>query len=392
MNPVRRVPLVWHNLTHHRRRLAVAICGIGFAVVLMFTELGFRNALFDSTVQLFESLNGDLILTSKAYYAVFCGETFSLRQIYQARACPGVKQVCPLYVQVVGPTWKVPKARSHPIRVLAFEPGDPVFRLPAIAAAEGLLRQDCAALFDTRSKSKYGAGRTRQEVLALQGVELSDRTIRLVGTYEMGTDFVSDGSVILSAASLAKCCPYRAPGKDPLSLVDLGIVHLAAGADLRTVQQQLRQMLPDDVRVHTKPELVANEIRFWNASTPIGYVFSLGMIIGFVVGVIICYQIIYADVTDHIPEFATLKAMGYPNRFFIGFVLQEAVCLSVLSFLPGLAVSLGLYAILAKATGLLMILNFWRAAWIFALTTAMCVVSGCLAMRKVLAADPASLF
>ena len=114
--------------------------------------------------------------------------------------------------------------------------------------------------------------------------------------------------------------------------------------------------------------------------------------IGFLVGVVICYQVIHADVGDHLAEFATLKAMGYPNRYFVGFVLAESVYLSLLSFIPGMLLSLGLYAALAHWTGLLMILNVPRAASVLLLTLAMCVVSGCLAMRKVLAADPAELF
>jgi putative ABC transport system permease protein len=110
------------------------------------------------------------------------------------------------------------------------------------------------------------------------------------------------------------------------------------------------------------------------------------------VGVVVCYQVISSDIGDHIPEFATLKAMGYRNRYFIGFVLQEALFLSILSFIPGLLISLGLYAILARATALLMFLNFERAFVVFILTAGMCLASGCMAMRKVLAADPADLF
>ncbi len=107
---------------------------------------------------------------------------------------------------------------------------------------------------------------------------------------------------------------------------------------------------------------------------------------------IICYQIINADIADHMPEFATLKAMGYPNRYFVGFVLLESTYLSLLSFVPGVLASYVLYEALARSTGLLMILNPSRVATVFLLTLAMCITSGCLAMRKVLAADPAELF
>jgi len=40
-----RTPLAWKNLTHDVRRLAVAVSGVAFAVILIFMELGFLNAL-----------------------------------------------------------------------------------------------------------------------------------------------------------------------------------------------------------------------------------------------------------------------------------------------------------------------------------------------------------
>jgi putative ABC transport system permease protein len=175
-------------------------------------------------------------------------------------------------------------------------------------------------------------------------------------------------------------------------MVDLGVVQVCKGADPQEVKQRLIESLPHDMLVKTKDELIDREIGFWNSSTPIGFVFSLGTVIGFVVGVIICYQVIYADIADHMPEYATLKAMGYGNGYFVRVVLQEAFYLSVLSFIPGLILSAALYQVLAQSTGLLMMLTFPRIAVIFLLTVAMCVVSGAMAMRKVLSADPADLY
>ena len=87
----------------------------------------------------------------------------------------------------------------------------------------------------------------------------------------------------------------------------------------------------------SKQELMEAEMRFLNESTGIGFIFSLGKWIGFLVGVIICYQIINADSPTTWANSPRLKAMGYGNRYFVGLVMQEAVFLSVLSFIPGLA-------------------------------------------------------
>lgn len=216
--------------------------------------------------------------------------------------------------------------------------------------------------------------------------------MRLVGGFSLGTDFANDGNLLMNTTNFAKFFPSRFVGGDPLEIVDLGLVILRPDADPQVVKATLIERLPNDVAVLTKAEMLGRERDFWQISTPVGYIFTLGTMIGFLVGVVICYQIIHADIGDHLPEFATLKAMGYPNRYFVVFVLTESFYLSLLSFIPGLIVSLGLYAVLARWTGLLMMLNFPRAASVYLLTLAMCVFSGCLAMRKVLAADPAELF
>ena len=387
-----RVPLAWKNLTHDWRRLLTAVAGIGFAVVLMFMQIGFKNALFDSTVQVLDKLDADLVLVARARYALPANQTFNVGRIYQARACEGVRAAYPFYIERPRAVWKQPGARGYPIRVLACDPTDPVLLIPELAVYAEALKQPGAALYDEKNKSVYGPLGQRTPWNQWRDVTLAGRSVRLVGGFQLGTDFANDGNLFMNTTNFAKFFSSRFAGGDPLEVVDLGVVKLRRDADPQEVKTRLIERLPNDVAVLTKAEMVARERNFWQRSTPIGYIFTIGTLIGFLVGVVICYQIIHADIGDHLAEFATLKAMGYPNRYFVGFVLAESVYLSLLSFIPGVLISLGLYAALAHWTGLPMILNVPRAASVLLLTLAMCVVSGCLAMRKVLAADPAELF
>ncbi len=344
MLPFRKTPLARKNLTHNLRRLAVALLGIGFAVVLMFVQMGFRNALFYSTVKIITDMDADMLLINRARYTLPVRQSFDFKRILQARSCPGVAAVYPLYTETFGTEWK-PDGGGKPysIRVIAFDPDDPLFLIPEVRRQLPALRQPDVALIDSRSKNQYGIPQTLQRLRQQTGAELANHSIRLAGTFPMGTDFVNDGNLIMSSANLARFFPLHAAGADPLSAVDLGIVKIEPGADLGAVQRELRSRFAGtEVSVFLKPELIANEIRFWDGSTPIGYIFSLGTIMGFVVGMIICYQIIYAEIADHMPEFATLKAMGFQNRFFIGFVLQMSLYLSIIGYVPGLVVSWGL--------------------------------------------------
>jgi len=383
----RRIPLAWKNLVHEPRRLLVAIGGIGFAVVLMFMQLGFRNALFDSTVALHELLNADLVITSTARYTLSVKETFTRRRLTQALACPGVETAWPLYVETAMSIWKNPETgQGYPIRVLAFDPQHPVLLIPGLEEKTRALQTPGGMLVDRRSKGDYGAPEVGKNI------ELANHTTRIVDTFDLGTDFSNDGNVILSDRDYASY--FKLPGArhDKLADVDVGLIRLKPDADVRTVLAEVRAALPDDVRVQTKNEFIAQELAFWKRSTPIGFIFFLGTVMGFIVGVVICYQILYSDIDDHMPEFATLKAMGYANRYFVSVVLQESLWLSAFGFLPGIVVAAILYAALGWATGLLMDLSAPRVIGVLALTIIMCVVSGCLALRRVFQADPAELF
>jgi putative ABC transport system permease protein len=388
-----RIPLAWHNLTHDRRRLFVAVSGIGFAVVLMFMQTGFKNALFDSTVQILSELNADLVLVAKARYALPANQTFPRERLYQCRASEGVCAAYPLYIERPRAVWKQPGGRGYPIRVIAVDPSDSVLLMPEVASHAEALKQHGAVLIDRKNKSVYAPPGPRTAWTEWHDVTLSGRSIHVVGTFHLGTDFANDGNVLMGTATFADFYASRiGPGGDPLESVDLGVVQLEPGADAAAVRDRLAAILPTDVVVLTKSDMIARERNFWSKSTPVGYIFLLGTIIGFLVGMIICYQIINSDIADHMSEFATLKAMGYRNHYFVGFVLLESVFLSLLSFAPGLLVSVVMYRVLAHTTGLLMILNASRSAFVLALTLAMCIASGCLAMRRVVAADPAELF
>ncbi len=391
-----RTPLAWKNLIHNPRRLVVALSGVAFAVILIFMELGFLNALLESTVQVLRRLNGDIILLSKAEYALIAAERFDVHRLAAARAIPGVASVSPLYIEGAA-LLRTSHDRGYPIRVLAIDEHDPALDLSAFTAHQGDLHAESTALFDTTSRRKFGfpdpsrVARPERAWLPYNG-ELNGKNLRLVGHFHLGVDFATDGNLLMTTANFARFVPYRAAGDDPLQLVDLGIVRLKPGASIDAVLDELNKTLPPDVQALSKQQLIDREKKFWQENAPLGYIFMVGAVMGFVVGVVICYQIVYADIADHMREFATLKAIGYGTTYFLGLILEQCLYLSLLGFLPGLAISYLSYRALAMYTGLTMQLTPSLALLILLTTAAMCTLSGLLAVTKLLATDPAELF
>jgi putative ABC transport system permease protein len=386
-----RTHLAWKNLTHDVRRLIVAVSGVAFAVILIFMELGFLNALLESTVQVLRRLDGQIMLVSRAQYALIAAERFDFRRLYDARQIPGVAAVSPLYLESTAALLRTGNHRGYPIRVIAVREEDDILDIPRLREYRNELHAESTALVDDTSRRKFGFPAFGEPLEQYHG-ELNGKKVRLVGHFHLGVDFATDGNLLMTAANFARFFAFRAGGDDPLKLVDVGVVRLETNANVEDVLAHLRSTLPDDVEVLTKERLIQREMTFWRKNAPLGYIFMVGATMGFVVGVVICYQIVYADITDHMREFATLKAMGYSNSYFFGLVLEQCLYLSLLGFVPGLIISWLAYRVLAEITGLTMALGPVLAISVLLTTALMCTISGMLAVSKLLAADPAELF
>jgi len=373
-------------LMHSKRRLCASTAGIACAVLLMFTQIGFLNAMFDGATEVIRVLDADLILLSKLKIALISTSGFPRSRLFQALAIDGVTHADPLYIEFASSWWKNPETgATRPIRVLAFDPDRRIFTLPEVERAREALRTPDTALVDVKSKSLFG-------VLQLGTTELARRSIRVVGLFVLGTDLANEGNVIVSARTFGRFFPHRRSPDGDLDAVDLGVLRLAPGTGVESARGALRRALPEDVLVFTKDEFLQQERGYWERNSPIGFIFSLGTAVGFVIGVIICYQILFTEVADHLPQFATVKAIGYSNSYLASLVLHEASLLSLLGFALGLTSSHALYWWLAQLTGLPLRLTPGRVGLILALTLLMTSMSALLAVRKAMAADPAEVF
>lgn len=378
--------LGWMQLKHRPMRLLVAVGGIGFAVLLILMQLGFRAALFESAVRFHERLEYDIALFSPDSVFIVRPQGFSIRRLYQALGVEGVSEVTPVYI--FPSIWKNPWNNDRRgINTIGFDPDHRLLDTPGFEQARHLLKQQNVVLFDAASRPEFGdvAGHFTAE--GTFTTEINDREMDVVGLFRMGTSFGIDGTVITSDDNWLRLFPER-----PRDEIQLGLIRLDDPATADAIQERLQAYLPKDVLVMTRADFVQRETDYWNSATPIGYIFAFGAIMGLVVGFIIVYQILFADVTEHLREYATLRAIGYRSRFVSGIVLQQAAILAVLGFIPGALAVNWLYSKAAAATNLPLYLTLDRTVSVFLLTLAMCALSGLLAMRKVRKLDPAEVF
>ena len=382
----RRIPLSWLLLTRQPVRLLVALAGISFAGILMFMQLGFRDGLFDASVTAHRLFDADVVLISPRSASSVSMEAFPRRRLVQTLADPDVDGVTPVHWGLM--LWRNPETRrNRSILALGFNPDDPFFVDPSLDEKTDALKQKGRILFDQLSRPEFGPIADWYRDGRVVETEIAGNRVRVAGLVSLGTSFGADGNLLTSTETFLDLMPQKPPGA-----IEVGLVRLKPGADPEQVVSRLRQRLPKDVSVLTKQGFIDFEQNYWKSSTSIGFIFTLGAAMGFVVGCVIVYQVLYTDVSDHLPEYATLMAMGYRLSHLLGVVVREGFYLAAMGYVPAYMAGQGLYWFVRDATKLPVGMDLSRALTVLVMILVMCMLSSFLAMRRLIDADPAEIF
>ncbi|MCB1934688.1 MAG: FtsX-like permease family protein [Nitrosomonas sp.] len=377
--------LAWRQLIHDRTKLIAAIAGVLFACVLVFMQLGFRDSLFASAISAPTKLNGDLFLMHKQSEAMWRPVPFARSELMRTFGHPAVAEVSPLYL---GLTWfkNIEKQTKRTLMVYGYNPEAELFGLDTVITQQRELQVKDTVMFDEYSRPEFGPMRELLEVGRIE-TEINDYTIRVIGLFRMGVSFASDGNVVTSDQNFMRIFPGRS-----LNMIDIGVIKLHPGSSTDQVKIDLQQRLNEFITIFTYDELLEYEKKYWSNTAPIGFIFGFGMVMGLVVGLVIVYQILFTDIVNHRNEFATLKAMGYKQSYFVRLVFATAFFLAVLGFIPGLILSISLYHLAESQMFMPMPMTFGKAINVFMFILSMCFLAGFLAIRKLKDANPADMF
>jgi putative ABC transport system permease protein len=381
------IPLAWRQLVMEKKRFAAAVAGITFAVTMMLFQLGLNSALFDQVVAPLLQMRGDLVLISPQFEYFGISREFPEARLYAAFALPEVQEVASLNLGSL--PFKNPETgRERSVFIMAFDPANKPFKNPEIVSQQDKLKANDVILFDVLSRSDYGAIGPLLEANS-DGVvtEVGGRRMVVGGTFSMGPTFAADGNILMNKNQFLQIWPGAREDQ-----ISVGLLTLKPGTDVLAAADKLRAQLQQDVEVYTMAQFIDKEKRYWSERTPIGFVIGASMLVAMIVGAVIVYQILYTDVTDHLPEYATLKSIGFTDGYFIRLVLQESVILSVLGFIPGTLLAALLYWLTRQMAHMPTQLNTANVLSVLGLSVGMCLVAGGLATRKLRQANPADIF
>ncbi|MCV3274225.1 ABC transporter permease DevC [Roseobacter sinensis] len=381
-----RLPIGWLQLAHSRTRLIAALAGVAFANILVFVQLGILGSLNDSTTAPYTLFGGDIMISSVDANTLLDGSNVSRVRLFQALAVTGVSDATALYIENV--EWSRPDGGTSTLQTVGLDPKAAGFVPPHLSDTMLQLLLPNTILLDSGTRGLPTAALDGVTSATPYRLELSGQAVSAIGTVRIGGGFTADGSIYASDQTFLNLFPNRSSAAPNHILVNV-----EDGVDPAVVVERLQEALPGDVvKIGTKADVAAADLAYQTTERPTGIIFGFGVIIGVIVGIVIVYQVLSTDVADHLREYATFKAMGYAQRFFLGIVLEEAVILAVLGFIPGALISWGIYTGMSVATGLPLELGPDRALLVLVGTILACVVSGVIATRRLAAADPADLF
>jgi putative ABC transport system permease protein len=380
------IPFSWLQLTSSKTRFLTAAAGVMFAAVLMLLQLGFYDGILDQVVHPVKAMNGELIMVSKQFEQVTACGVFSKRRAMRAKTLDDVEAVRSVYT-AMGTIKSVGTNACKEIFVFAFDPADRVFDDDGGDAGRALLKNEENVLFDKLSEDVYGPVLDTLEKNGEVPTEIEGVKLVIKGLVSMGSTLAAKGHIVMSDLTFLRVFKNRPP-----NMINFAVVKLKPGRDTEEAAKKLQEMFQDDIKVFTKDALVKKEQVYWRDRTPIGFVVTAGMVVAMVVGSLIVYQILFNDVTSHLPEYATLKAVGLRDIFFFKTIVEESLILMVCGIIPGILLSVLLYHFARIVTNMPIYMTWEKAALVSGLIFLTCLFSGLFASRELRSANPAEIF
>ncbi|MEB3229539.1 MAG: FtsX-like permease family protein [Leptolyngbyaceae bacterium] len=410
------VSIARKNLFEDIPRFLVAQAGIMFAVSLVTIQLGILHGFTRSTAQLIDNSGADLWVAAQEMVNFELTQPLTLEAVVTASGIEGVARAEALILS--GGRWRSLDGKIGRVRIIGFNPTSQLFSPGEIVDGN---QADIEAPFSVLTDV------TNLSSLRLDGVggtaEINSAPTTVVGLTQ-GTQSIVSSTTMFTSLENAKA--YATAGLTSKVLCDVGglngldctttyeqadpddpiqqpqaltiadpITYVLIGAkanqDLDTLKERLEAAIPD-VKVHTREEMATITRDYWRLRTGIGFILGLGATVGIIVGMVIVGQILYSSVSDHIREYGTLKAMGASDQMIYSIIVEQALWMAVLGYIPSMGLCLGLGAWTISTQGIMILITLPMGIGIFGITVLMCVGSALFAIQKVTHVDPAIVF
>jgi putative ABC transport system permease protein len=370
--------LAFRNLFHDRVRLAVTLIGILFSIVLVAVQLGLYLGARSMIIATIDRADGDLWIMAYGTKNFEEAQPIRARDRFVALSTPGVERAIPLVTAFTD--WRKPTGGSTLIVVVGADPENGGLAPWNMVEGDvsGLGVRD-AVIVDKTYLAELGIKQVGDTA------QVGSSRVRVTGLTEGIRSFTVTPFVFTTLNRARQLIDMPA---DNITYV---LVKVAPGADIEKVRADLKARLSTDTEVLTRPEFRQRSLNHWLFATGAGVALLGGAALGLIVGTVIVAQTLYSSTKDHLPEFATLRALGSSSGYINKVILAQAGLSALLGYILGMAIALTI-VYLSEHTALPIIMSPGLAALLLGLTVAMCSISALAAINKVMRIDPAMVF
>jgi putative ABC transport system permease protein len=373
------VSVAWHNALQNKRRTVTAVSGIAFSILLIFMQIGFLEGAKTAAASLFHCFDYDLGIVSDKYRFMGAPGSFDRMRLTQAAVVPEVEDAMTLCAE--SGRWKNPDTEiESELIIFGITLKKPFIRDPDMRAGLDRLHRKNTLMVDRYSHRSYGPLSIGREV------EVNNKDVTITSQFTLGVTLFSDGCIVVGNDNFSRLTSL------PPREVNYGFLKIIPGSDPLAVKNRLEEILPDDVLVFTREAMIRQDQDYFIAVKPVGIIFQFGVVVSFMVGVVILFQVLNTDISTRLNEFATLKAMGFKSFSIYGIGVKQALLYALLSYFPALAFAAAVFRVVHGLSKLPMDLTPAMAGFVFAMSLLMCVISCVLGLQKVRRTDPAELF
>jgi len=367
--------LAWRNMVHDRTRLLVTVLGIAFAVCLMIFQGSLLSGFLHASAKLIDATQSDLWITARGVTCFDFPAAFSKRFSELSRGIPGIRHTTRIATSMV--QYRRPDGTHQVVALVGADPNvGPSFPVPYATGSRGVIEPD-GVLIDRTSAQLLGVDRSSE-------IEINKMRAHLIGEVEGFGSFTGTPYVFASYTDAARYIGLR-----PEEAMYV-LLRLNAGYSAERVKRSLQERLPE-VDVLTRAEFARRSQIYWITQTGAGGGILAAAILGFLVGMVIVSQTIYATTMENLEEFATLKALGASRWYIVKIVLTQALICGVIGCALGVAATFPLVREARKAIPWVET-PWWLPPGMIGPSLVMCCVAAIASIRAALTVEPARVF
>jgi putative ABC transport system permease protein len=370
--------LAWQNIVHDRGRFSVTVLAVSFAIALMVFQGSLLVGFLQAASRFVDASDFDIWITGRGVQAFEFGTTLESRLREMATGVTGVTEtsrVCMAFA-----VYRTPAGRQQVVALVGADPNVgkhfPVPDFPA-PGSTGYASPE-AVLYDQSDRDQIEVSVLPAEVEINRRRASIERETKGFGAF-LGVPFLF--------TSYRNAARYLGFGPEEAMYI---LLRVGKGYSVSDVQQILRQRLPE-VDVLTRNEFSQRARMYWTIKTGAGGAILTAAVLGFLIGLVIVSQTIYANTVENIEEYATLKALGASQVFVARIVLTQALICGAGGSLLGL---FAIVPLIARAKSLIpwIYTPWWLPPAMVVPTLVMCSLASVASVRSALTVEPGRVF